>query len=109
MLTREGHVRVTDFGLSKENCTATNLMKTFGGTPQYMAPEIWKLENGQSEGYGFSVDWWAYGVMLYEVMICQQRENCNVTPGFDADDVRRESLRGRFSGGISTDGHNSGC
>ena len=69
MLTREGHVRVTDFGLSKENCTATNLMKTFGGTPQYMAPEIWKLENGQSEGYGFSVDWWTLGVLTYEMLL----------------------------------------
>merc|ERR1719350_800872 len=43
------------------------MMKTFGGTPAYIAPEIWNLENG-GDGYGLLADWWAYGVILYEMM-----------------------------------------
>ena len=70
MLDREGHIKVTDFGLSKENFNSAHLMKTFGGTPQYMAPEIWQSEDGDGQGYGSSVDWWAYAVMLYEVITC---------------------------------------
>ena len=67
MLTREGHVKLTDFGASKENCSLTRRMKTYIGTPVYMAPEIVNTATGHSEGYGYSVDWWAYAVMLYEV------------------------------------------
>ena len=67
MLTREGHVKLTDFGVSKENCSLTRRMKTFIGTLVYMAPEMVNAANGHSEGYGYSVDWWSYGVMLYEV------------------------------------------
>ena len=67
MLTREGHVKLTDFGVSKENCSLTRRMKTFIGTLDYIAPEMVNAANGHSEGYGYSVDWWSYGVMLYEV------------------------------------------
>merc|ERR1711990_595555 len=46
MLARDGHIIVTDFGLSKMHYSKGQMMKTFGGTPPYIAPEIWNLENG---------------------------------------------------------------
>lgn len=60
-----GHVALTDFGLSKENVTDVfnSQLTTFCGTAEYIAPELLK---GQK--YGASVDWWSFGILLYEMM-----------------------------------------
>mmetsp|Transcript_7366 Transcript_7366/g.12380 ORF Transcript_7366/g.12380 Transcript_7366/m.12380 type:complete len:522 (+) Transcript_7366:80-1645(+) len=60
LLDSDGHVKLTDFGLSKESETA----ETFCGTPVYLAPEIWLRKT-----YGFEVDWWSLGCVLFE-MVC---------------------------------------
>uniref|UniRef100_A0A3B5LT50 non-specific serine/threonine protein kinase n=1 Tax=Xiphophorus couchianus TaxID=32473 RepID=A0A3B5LT50_9TELE len=63
MLDKDGHIKITDFGLCKEGITDTATMKTFCGTPEYLAPEV--LEDND---YGRAVDWWGLGVVTYEMM-----------------------------------------
>ncbi|NXA04957.1 KPCD kinase, partial [Sapayoa aenigma] len=64
MLDKEGHIKIADFGMCKENIVGENKASTFCGTPDYIAPEIL-----QGSRYTFSVDWWSFGVLLYEMLI----------------------------------------
>lgn len=64
LLDKDGHIKITDFGLCKEDITFGATTTTFCGTPEYLAPEV--IEDSD---YGRAVDWWGVGVVLYE-MIC---------------------------------------
>ena len=63
LLDREGHIKLTDFGLSKEGLTDGKKTNTFVGTPEYLAPEI--ILN---KGHDKSVDYWTLGALLYEML-----------------------------------------
>ncbi|XP_047132858.1 ribosomal protein S6 kinase alpha-5 isoform X1 [Hydra vulgaris] len=69
LLDGDGHIVLTDFGLSKEfhhlHENVDERAYSFCGTIEYMAPEI---VNGDKNGHGMAVDWWSLGVLFYELV-----------------------------------------
>uniref|UniRef100_A0A1I8GP98 non-specific serine/threonine protein kinase n=1 Tax=Macrostomum lignano TaxID=282301 RepID=A0A1I8GP98_9PLAT len=78
LISSEGHIKLTDFGLSKIGLMtlATSLYETglkdcamfsdaqIFGTPEYISPEVILRQ-----GYGKPVDWWAAGIILYQFLV----------------------------------------
>ena len=63
LLDLEGHIKLTDFGLSRL-CSGNNeKVFTICGTPYYIAPEII-----EKKGYNNTVDWWSLGCLMYEML-----------------------------------------
>mmetsp|Transcript_29244 Transcript_29244/g.52258 ORF Transcript_29244/g.52258 Transcript_29244/m.52258 type:complete len:299 (-) Transcript_29244:326-1222(-) len=63
LLDAEGHIKLSDFGLSKLGLIHERFTFSVCGTPEYMAPEI--LEGG---GHDKAVDYWGFGTLLYEML-----------------------------------------
>ncbi|KAG1460124.1 hypothetical protein G6F56_006019 [Rhizopus delemar] len=73
LLDAEGNIKLTDFGFAK---SVPDITWTLCGTPDYLAPEII-----QSKGYGKAVDYWALGVLIYEML-------SGVAPFYDENQFR---------------------
>lgn len=66
LLTLDGHIKIADYGLCKEDMWYGSSTSTFCGTPEFMAPEILL-----DKKYGRAVDWWAFGVLIYQMLLQQ--------------------------------------
>ncbi|KJE89495.1 protein kinase C [Capsaspora owczarzaki ATCC 30864] len=64
LLLADGHIKLADYGMCKEGVHYGQSTNTFCGTPNYIAPEVLKEMD-----YGHSVDWWALGILLFEMMV----------------------------------------
>eukprot|EP00743_Colponemidia_sp_Colp-15_P000706 GILK01000783.1.p1 GENE.GILK01000783.1~~GILK01000783.1.p1 ORF type:complete len:537 (-),score=100.78 GILK01000783.1:86-1654(-) len=62
LLDDDGHACITDFGMAKR--IETEPAMSFCGTPEYLAPEVIL-----GTGHGKAVDWWSFGILLYEMMV----------------------------------------
>lgn len=87
LLDREGHVKLTDFGLCKEHINEDTVTHTFCGTIEYMAPEILTRS-----GHGKAVDWWSLGALMYDMLTGM--------PPFTADD-RKQTIEKILKGKLS--------
>lgn len=69
LIDKDGYLRITDFGLSKiisqgrSESRSLRRTTTFCGTLEYMAPEIM-----QNRNYSNSVDWFSFGLLLFEML-----------------------------------------
>ncbi|XP_065890110.1 protein kinase C iota type-like isoform X2 [Dysidea avara] len=83
LLDCDGHVKLTDYGMCKEGLRPGDTTSTFCGTPNYIAPEILR-----GQDYGISVDWWALGVLLFEMLA--GRSPFDVASGHEMPDQSTE-------------------
>ncbi|XP_053684125.1 ribosomal protein S6 kinase alpha-5 [Sabethes cyaneus] len=65
LIDADGHIVLTDFGLSRELVYENERAHSFCGTIEYMAPEIVK---SNQNGHDASVDWWSVGVLTFELL-----------------------------------------
>jgi serine/threonine protein kinase len=68
----KGYLKIIDYGLAKM-ISGNQLAQSYCGTPEYIAPEM-----VTGKGHDYSVDWWALGVLMYEMLI-------GVTPFFNSN------------------------
>ena len=66
LLGVDGHIKLADYGLCKGLESFDGRTNTFCGTPEFMAPEILR-----EQMYGRAVDWWAFGILIYEMLLAE--------------------------------------
>jgi serine/threonine protein kinase len=78
LVFEDGHIKLADFGLCKQDIDQHPRATTFCGTQEYIAYEIYKRCE-----YDENVDWWSLGVMIFECFTF-------VTPFYDEDEMEIE-------------------
>ena len=69
LVDERGYLKIIDYGLAKQ--MGSDLAQSYCWTPEYLAPEM-----VQGVGHDHTVDWWAVGVLIFELMF-------GVTPFFN--------------------------
>jgi len=64
LIDSDGHIKLTDFGLSKENISSSDTTNSFCGSPAYVTPEVLLRK-----GHGISADLYGIGAILYELLV----------------------------------------
>ncbi|KAK5170558.1 cytochrome c oxidase subunit 1 [Saxophila tyrrhenica] len=64
LIDAQGHLKLVDFGFAKK--VDNRETYTLCGTPEYLAPEVIR-----NTGHGTAVDWWAFGILIYEFLVGQ--------------------------------------
>lgn len=64
LLDFEGYIKFIDYGMCKEGLWLGDIISIFCGIFNYIVFEILR-----GEDYGFSVDWWVFGVLMFEMMV----------------------------------------
>lgn len=88
LLTADGTAKLSDFGLARHASQSENNFRTYCGTPHYFAPEMFKLQKQQVDGYGKAVDVWSLGVILYIIV--------SGKPPFDDENLGEQVVNGIF-------------
>jgi len=88
LLTADGVAKISDFGLARHASQSENNFRTYCGTPHYFAPEMFKLQKQQVDGYGKAVDVWSLGVILYIIV--------SGKPPFDDENLGEQVVNGIF-------------
>jgi serine/threonine-protein kinase Chk2 len=89
LLTANGTAKISDFGLARHaSSQSENNFRTYCGTPHYFAPEMFKLQKQQVDGYGKAVDVWSLGVILYIIV--------SGKPPFDDENLGEQVVNGTF-------------
>lgn len=96
LLTNKGYIKLADYGLSKCDMGPESRTRTFCGTPEFMAPELLL-----DLPYGLAVDFWAFGVLLYQML-----ESRSPFYGSNEKETFQSILRGKltFSAEIDKNG-----
>ncbi|CAI2355830.1 unnamed protein product [Caenorhabditis sp. 36 PRJEB53466] len=64
MIDASGHLKLTDFGLCKPDIGQDSRTNSYCGSATHMAPEVIL-----KRPYGYSADWWSFGIMLYDMLV----------------------------------------
>ncbi|EGR31215.1 protein kinase, putative [Ichthyophthirius multifiliis] len=90
LLEIDGYIKLTDFGLSKDQIKNNDLTYTFCGTPEYMAPE--QINNN---GHNKMCDFWQLGILIYE-LLCGKTPFWSSENRYKKDQIYINILNGKY-------------